>query len=329
LNSMSGETGGHAFLNGVGASKIADRIVDDSSCLFLASFDPAGFAQDSALRAIVKTRRNDIVLRTRGRLVIQSESARRTSSLLRAFGSAGTLEDPFELRAVLVPIGFEDGRYSALLQLSIPGTPLQGSTWDLGATLVARQKLRDETSGRLSISGPGVPVIYESELRFAPGAYDLIAVAHEASTGLIASDELHFEWPDVDGSPATVGPIALLQPGEGAFLREGKTRASGSVARIQSDGVQTDRPVALVGLVCRGRRQKGKIRVRRNLVGASVTEFPALEFVLQQDRCAQVRDVVPERSLAPGFYRYEVQVTQDDRELAEGQREFVAVGAGS
>jgi VWFA-related protein len=329
LSSMSGETGGHAFLNGVGASKIAERIVDDSSCVFLVSFDPTGFAQDSPLRAIVKTRREDIELRARGRIVIQSESARRTSELLRAFGSAGALSDPFELRAALVPTGFEDGQYSALLQLSVPGTPLQGSTWDLGATLVAREKIRDETSGRLSISGPGVPLIYESEIRFKPGAYELISVAHEGSSGLIASDELRFDWPAIDGSPATVGPIALLQPGEGAFLRDGETRSSGSVARVPSDGVLTDRPVALVGLVCRGRRQKGELEIRRSLVGASVTEFPQLEFDLELDRCAQLRDVVPEMTLAPGFYRYEVRVFQDERKLAEGQREFVAVGAGS
>ncbi len=326
LRDMAGETGGHAFLNGVSSGRISRRIIADSSCLFLISFDPTGLRQDMPLRAKVEIDRDDIEVRVRGRLVVQSDSARATSRLLRAFGSPGTITDPFEVKTSVIPTGFDGGAYTALLQLRVPGMPLHGTTWDLGVSVVFRDKVQQESSGRLSMSGPGVPIVYECELEFKPGSYEIVAVAHEASSGLIASQEITLDWPDDSELPATVGPIALLQPSSGAFLRAGETRSSGSLARDRSDPIFLDRPTALIGLVCRNRRRGGAVRVERRLVGNSAVDLPPLSFDLSEDRCAQLRDLLRENTLVPGAYRYEVRVLQHDRVVDERSREFVIVG---
>jgi hypothetical protein len=326
---MAGETGGHAFLNGVAAPRIAERIVADSSCLFLISFDPTGFREDMPLRAKVEIEREDVELRVRGRLVVQSDSARATSRLLRAFGSPETVEDPFEVTTHMIPTGFERGAYTALLQLSVPPLPLHGTTWDLGVSVVAGEKIHEESSGRLSLSGPGVRLVLETEVRLKPGTYEVVSVAHEASSGLIASDERSVSWPDPAGQPALVSTIALLQPASGAFLRDGRTRPNGSLARDPRRPVHSDRPAALVGLVCGSRRNKGDLLVQRALVGNSSVEFPPLSFDLHEGRCAQVRDVVPENTLAPGFYHYDVRVLQEGQPLHESSRDFVVLGPAS
>ena len=325
LRDLAAETGGYAFLNGIRASKIAERMMADSSCLFVASFDPSGFPQDAPLPVVVNIKRSDARVRVRGRMVLQSERTRLRACLVRAFDVPGTIPDAVSIRAGLVPTGFADGNYSALLQISVPGTSIQDATWDLGASLVREHKVRGEGSGRLSIGRPLVPVIFEAEMRFKPGDYEIVAVGHESSSGLVTSVEFEVAWPDPNQKRATIGPIAILQPFAGAFLRDGESRTFGSLVRSAPDPVLGGRPAALVGLVCRGRRQRGRFDVERSLVGESVVEFPALSFDLEEDRCAQVRDVVPANTLGPGYYRYEVRVLRDGETLDERRHEFLAV----
>ena len=57
----------------------------------------------------------------------------------------------------------------------------------------------------------------------------------------------------------------------------------------------------------------------------SEVQFPELQFRLDSERCAQIRDVIPAGSLGPGFYRYVVRVKQDEELLQEVAREFHAV----
>lgn len=325
LASLAMETGGEAFFHGASAGSIAGRIESDSGCLFLISFDPEGLPLDTPLRTVVKVERPDVKLRVRGRLVVQSDSSRLISSLLRAFGSPDSIPDPFDLHTGLIPTGFKKGAYSALLQLRVPGTPLQGASWEMGATVVAGEKVSDEASGRLTVSGPGVPVVFERELSFKPGDYEITSVAHEQTSGLIASNKLTVVWPDPDDKTTTIGPIALLQPVDAAFMRDGQSRTSGSMVRGPGDAVVSDRPTALVGLVCRGRKQQGTLGVLRSLVGDTVVDFPPLSFDLEEERCAQVRDLVPAGGLPAGAYRYLVRVFSGSRQLGEGGREFVVV----
>jgi hypothetical protein len=90
------------------------------------------------------------------------------------------------------------------------------------------------------------------------------------------------------------------------------------------DPLWNSRPAAFVGLVCRGKRG-GALRAERRLVGDTVHEFPDLHLDAEEQECAQVRDVVPSNTLRPGFYRYEIRVSNDDGILGEGRREFVAL----
>ena len=329
MRDMAGETGGQPFLHGIAAPRIVERIRADASCLYLASFDPSEFREDAPLRIVVKTPRDDIRIRSRGRLVVQSEAARRTSRLLLAFGSPGEISDPVEVRAVLVPTGFDEGTYSALLQLRVPGTPLQTTTWDLGASIVHRDRVSEETSGRMSVGAPGVQVIFETELRLKPGSYEIVAVVHETSSGLMASEQIDIDWPDPNREPGTVGPISLIQPADGAFLRAGSHRREGSVAIPPGDPVAANRPLALVGLVCRGRKERGGLSVERRLIGGSTVDYPPMEFDLERERCAQIRDLFPADTLGPGSYRYEMRVLQDERSLHQGSREFIVVAPPS
>ncbi|MCP3980109.1 MAG: hypothetical protein GY716_12455, partial [bacterium] len=330
MRNMAAETGGAAFLNGTAPPKIAKRIHDDSSCLFLISFDPSEFREDDPMRVIVEPRRDDVKLRVRGRMVFQSESARRTSELLRAFAAPDVVNDPFQVQVHVVPTGFADGEYQGLLQISVPQSPLPSATWDIGASIVRTDKVRDELSGRVTVNSPGVPIVFESEIEFRPGVYEIVAVAHETNSGLIASERIALDWPDPNRSKATISPISLLQPVPGAFLRSGESRPEGSLALEVGELVRGELPSAWVGVVCRGKKERGPLRVERNLTGESVVPLPPVDLDLSEDRCAQLRDLVPANTLGPGHYRYELRVLEPEgRELSTDVRQFAVAGPES
>lgn len=322
LANFASETGGHAFLRGDPAKRIAARVREDSSCVYVASFDATGFARDSPLRIIVKSRRDDVELRTRGRMVLQSREARLASRLLGAFSMERGNDFELELAASMIPTGFDDGRYRALLQVSVPGTSLPSAAWDLGASLVYRDQVFDEISGRLSVSQPGVSVVLEHELTLRPGLNEVVAVAHEVATDFVLSEHLRIDWPAPDLERAVGAPIALIQPTPGAFLRGNRTRSSGSLARSAAEPIDGSRPTVLMSLVCRNHEQKGTLSIGRILSGSAAVSFPPLEFDLGEDLCAQVRDLIPGETLAPGAYSYEVLVSQDGTALHRASLDF-------
>jgi VWFA-related protein len=330
LSSLAHETGGRAFLNGASAHTILKQLGADFSCLYLISLDPAGLTEDSAHRLAVHVTRPGVEVRSRGRIVLRSESSRLTSRLLGAFAAPGAADGEFAVGGELVPIGYRDRMYSALVQVRIPALALAGGTWDLGASLVSREKVRAETSGRVEVGGAGVPVVLEGEIRLPPGPFEFVAVAHEAATDLIASAQRRGSWPDPDHGPVTAGPIAVLQPEAGAFLRDGKTRSSGSVAFGDDRPVVTSQPTAFVGLVCRGRSRAEALRIERTLRGSSEVDFPPIDMdAAPAERCAQVRDLVPAQALGQGAYFYELRVLRGERVVGRAERSFVAVDPGS
>jgi VWFA-related protein len=323
LASLATETGGRVFRTGRRAAAVAGEILGDFSCVYTISFDPRGFAEDAPLRVVVEPLREGVAVRVKGRVVIESESTRLASRLLNAFATEGAAD--LGIRANLVPTGFDKGAYSALLQVSVPGSALADAQWEMGASTISADRVLDEVSGWLSVGRPGVPLVLESEVRLPPGPHEIVAVARESASDLILSDHFRIDWPDPDGQPATCAPVALVQPVAAAFLRDGESRTSGSLARSEGDAARTDLPTALLGLVCRGRRHQGALRVERALVGASRVEFPVLEFDSKEHRCAQIRDLIPPGSLGPGYYRYVVRVARSDETLHETDREFFAV----
>ncbi len=324
LGNLAAETGGEAFLRGRPARKIARGILDDFSCMYVVTYDPLDLPENAPLRVVVKVKREGVILQSRGRTVIRGESARMAARLRSAFLFDRDPASGSELTAQLVPTGFDNGTYSGLLQISAPGMALPSTVWDIGASIVFRDKVREEVSGRHQLRDSDVDIVLEREIRIEPGLNEIVAVAHETTTDLVLSARLQIDWPDPDKRRITTGPISVLQPETAAFVRVKDQRSSGSLARPTRDGIDPTRPTALVGLVCRNKRMKGALDVERTLEGGSSIEFPPLEFELAEDRCAQIRDVIPARSLGPGTYRYTVRVLHDGELVDESVQPFVA-----
>lgn len=323
LKAMALETGGQAFLNGVASPKIAKAILEDLRCLYVISFDPADLPQDVALRVAVRTDRPKVKLETRGRLVVQSESTRLSSRLLSTFAAPEMEASDVPMRLGVIPVGYEKGKFRARVQVAIPPQPVAGAVWDLGASLVSKGQIRDDASGRLTVPTPNVPIVLEQEMSFGSGPYELVAVAHEKTTDQTASIRLEGAFPDLEVHLASVGPISILQPSKGAYLRNGTTRGTGSILFGEDDPLSVGPPTAAIGLVCRARDQKGRLVVERSIVGEAETRFPDQTLELGEDRCAQILDVIPEKTLSPGRFRYVIRVMGSEGELARGERSFV------
>ncbi len=322
LSTLSLETGGQAFLNGLPAQKIARRILDDLACLFVFSFDPLGLPEDEPLPLTVVVGKRGVEAHARGRLVVQSETARLTSRLFAAFAAPGSSSGTLPLRAAVVPTGYSEGRFGGLVQIFVPASPYPNAGWDVGASLLTPGSVRDEASARVEVARGGVPVVLEREVRFAPGPFEIVAVARETSTDEIVSRRVEGEWPDPRSAAAWVGPVVLLQPAAGAFHRAGATLSRGSLAVPEEEPLSGDRAAALVTMVCGGTRSGGKIRVARTLTGAAAVEFPEIDLEAA-DPCVQIRDLVPAGTLGPGEFRYDLRVLGAGREIAGGSREIV------
>lgn len=322
LVSMGVETGGRAFLNGVPPRKMTRAILDDLSCMYLISFDPGTLPQDKPLTVALKSPHKKLKIQTRGRIVIRSEGTRRTDRLLAAFATSredGGTTHP--IRGTVVPTDFRDGQYAALLQVSIPATEVVGATWDIGTSIVARGKVREDTSGRVTTPQPGVPIAFEALVTFPPGPYELVTVAHETTTDQVFSRRFDGTWPDPNDAPATVSPVAILQPSTGAFVRDGETKPRGALALGSDPLLEPDRATALVGLVCRARGNRRELRVERELSGENAVQFPTLSFG-SEDRCVQLRDLVPGGTMTAGAFAYHVRVFEGDEIVATGTTEF-------
>jgi VWFA-related protein len=326
LVGMALESGGRAFLNGVRARKIAAQVKDDLTCVYLLSFDASHLRQNTTHRVVVRVDRPEVDIHVRGQLTVQSESRRLTSRLMAAFASPQSARPQLEVNGVVVPTGFVDGRYSALVQLHVPGSPLPTASWDLGLSLISRGEVAADASGRVSVSGPGVPVVLESEMRFRPGPFRLVAVAHETTGNEVGTGEIEDDWPDPNDAAVTLGPVAVLQPAPAAILRDDVLRRDGAIGIGEGGLARTDRPTALIGLVCRAKGNKGRLRIERKLTGEedSSAPFGPMQLDLGEDRCAQIRDFIPAGSMSSGMFTYEIRVFDKQEEVASAARRFAA-----
>jgi hypothetical protein len=245
--------------------------------------------------------------------------------LLASMISPETSAQMIPLQLELVPTGFVDKSFTALVQLSVSGSSGNGGTWDLAASAVSGGRVTEDGSGRIVTSHAGALVVLEREMRFAPGPYEIVGVAQNELTGALGSRREEGRWPDPDAQDAVVGPIAVLQPVRGAFLREGRASSTGALARSADETAKTDRPTALVGLICRRRGLDGPLHVERVLVGETEAPFVPMDFLPEDGRCVQVRDLVPAGTLLEGAFRYQVRVVRNGAEIARGERRFVAV----
>jgi len=324
LVSLAAETGGEAFLRGVKSTKIAARIKDDLSCMYLLSFDAARLPRNEAVAVKLTSDRAGVTVKARGQIFIQSHAARQTSRLLSAFTAPDAISGGGRVRGRLVPVGFEDGEFKAMLQVQVAGSPLSGVTWDVGASVLFRDKVREDDSGRVSISGAGTPVVFESVMSFPPGPYEIAMVAHETSSDEVLTGKLEGEWPDPDDEQASVGPIAVMQPAAAVFLRDGATKSRGALELNESSPLSPDQPTAILSIVCWSKSTKGVLEIQRSLVGESSVSFPPLQLQADDAQCAPLQDLVPANTMTEGSFKYEVRVMQKDVELATGNRAFDA-----
>jgi VWFA-related protein len=325
LSGLALETGGRAFLNGVSAAWIARRVRSDLGCFYLLSFDPTPFPEDAPLAVLVRSTRKGVQVRTRSQTVVQSERARLHSRLMSAFAAPTAVDGGDELVPRIVPTSYRDGQFLALVQLPVPGSPLSGAGWDLGVSLISRGIVAQEAAGRVSVEAAGVPVVFETEMRFRPGPYEIVAVAHDTAAGSILTGQVEGSWPDIDDALATVTSFAVLQPVEAAFSREGDLRTSGSVAHGEPTAVRTDRPTALIGLICLRRPKDGPLNVERTLRGADEVKFGRMPLDFGEERCTQLRDIIPADTMTDGGFVYETRIFAGETEIARGHRAFFAV----
>lgn len=347
LRSFSAETGGEMFFGGDDATtmrRIVKSIERDFDCFYVLSFPADGLPEDGPMRVVVRLNpdteaganaERDFKVRTRGQLVVQSESRRTESKLLAAHLSTGTLDGDIG-RGAAIPLGYRNGKFEALVQFVVrtPDLPpgiVADSLWDLGMTKISGVDVTGDISARIGTDNPSAPVILETRWDFEPGKASVMAVGHEQRLGQLATAKLELDWPDPDKSALSVSPIAAVQPHDGAFLEKAggseKTRLQGPIAL--SDGVAlVDRPLALVGLVCRSKKMKDDVWIVRELSGGSTVEFPPIRWTFEGERCIHLRDVLKNGQMGWGDYVYDIKVFENEAmtgpPAASGQRVFSA-----
>jgi hypothetical protein len=325
LKALTLDTGGDAFLGGASVANMARKIEADAACVYILSFDPKPFPEDRPLSIDVSVKVPGVRARTRTHLVIQSESARRSSMLLAAFLATGSGGDTSPIHGGVVPLDVKNGALRLLVQTSLPATnDAQRATWDLGMSIVSGAIVTREASGRVTVEHPGVAIALESDMEVESGDFEIAAAAVEDLSGRIAGGRIKGTWAGKVGASGIVG-IAVLQHTSGAFLRDGKIRDNGSLVIAEDQAVRADLPTAFVTLICRTSRKQQAARVHSELKGDATITFPPTEIALKESACAQIRDVVPAGSLPEGSFTYTVRV--DGAETAASRNVVVAAAA--
>ena len=229
------------------------------------------------------------------------------------------------VRGVVIPTGFQGGRYSAMIQIAVDGSPLPDAAWDLEGSFVSQGQTPADFSGRVVAGEPGTPVVLEVQVAFRPGPYSLTLVARETTAGQSGTRTFEGRWPDPGKESGTVSPVVILQPAAGAFVRGERERGQGALARAEQDPIRTQLPTALVSVVCRGANLPDLVWVERKLGSAAPVDFQTIHLLPGGDQCAQVRDIISPGTLREGHFRYEVHVLTKNGEIASGFREFDAV----
>jgi len=324
LAGLAAETGGRVFLHGASAETIARRLHDDLDCLALISFAPGDLPRDRALSVRVVARRQGVRVSVRPSVVVRGEATRRRERIAQAFLESGTPGEPGVLSLAVIPTDTGEDHYSALIQIALPPVEDSGTTWEVGVSLVTESDVVGETAGRAVLDRPGVPLIYEAEIEFPPGPYELIAVAHDGARDRVVSARVVGRWPDLGPKQSGFGPLIALQPVQAAFVRGDSARRRGSRGLDEGARVDPAHPLALVGLACGG----GGFTVERRLVGESANGFPEIRPAAGE-RCVLFRDVVPAGTLGGGNFAYEavLRSLDDGAVLGTAERRFVVPDA--
>ncbi len=225
---------------------------------------------------------------------------------------------------MVIPIGFQGAKYSAMIQIAVNGSPLPDATWEFDSSFISVNRKLQEFSGRVVAEEPDTPVVFEVQVEFEPGPYTLMLWARETTAGQSGTRMFEGRWPDPDKESGTVSPVVILQPAAGAFVRGERASGQGALARAEEDPIRTQLPTALVSVVCRGANLPDLVRVERKLGSAAPVDFQTIHLLPGKDQCAQVRDMIPPDTLREGHFRYEVRLVTKNGEVASGFREFDA-----
>jgi VWFA-related protein len=316
------ETGGKSFLGAADATQIASRILDDLSCLFVLSFHALDQKEDRSTPVWIEIDKPGIELQYRPRLIALSEKARTRIRLASAFWSGDRSRE--SARVVAVPTGFEKGKYTVLVQFAIPGSPIAGSDWDMGLTAVFGGTRTQATSGRVAVNQPGLPLIFEAEMRFKPGEFTITAVAENNDHGQVISTKIDGTLPNPDDEEPFVASVVMLQRANGAFVRGEATKTSGSLAHGDEHWLSPDRPVGILALVC-GNKRAGSVTAGRSLEGASEVSFDTVEHDFTEERCALLVDSIDANVLTSGRFSYAIDLNRGEETVAESLRDFLVV----
>lgn len=339
LRSFALETGGRFFLGSDLTSettKVANAVGEDLSCMYLLSFDPPERLKEDALLAVrveLDPPRKGVELVTRGQIVIPSKSRRDTTRLLATFASADVGKTE-AIRAAVIPTGFKDGKYTSLVQAAVPGSPLSASVWDVGLSVVGRGRVEHQISARVETSDANVPVVLEAEIDFEPGEYTVVMVAREEKTGTVARGELQLDWPRSTPGVALAGPIAVVRPFAGIFVRNGRAtpKSAGALAlAANGDFADPAHPSTLAGVVCRGStKQRLTLKLQSRLAGQTAVDFPEMDLAFEPgERCVMILNDIPPGAMGTGEFVYSVDLVgrlpANVAQAELGQRKFVAI----
>ena len=320
MDSLASETGGRSFAQNATARLISKEIREDLECVFLIGFDADRFRADTVHLLKITSSDPRVKLSHRGLFINTSEEARLRSRMLSAFVNPEDGKTGDRLPAYMIPLGFSEGRWRALLQIQFAGSPTARTAWDLGASLVGGERVLAERSRRVELDALGAPAAYETEISFKPGTIDLLAVARESTTNLILSGTTRQDWqsPNPERSP----PVQILQEKNAIIIRDEETRSQGLWVLGENDPLIGEKSAAFVGVACRGRSGGDGWSVERQIQGKSVVSFPSVPLESKKDRCLQVRDLVPPASLGAGDYIYRLQVSHRGKVLHVQERSF-------
>jgi hypothetical protein len=319
IASLALNTGGRHFLGGASDEGIQQAILRDTSCRGQIGFDPTGLPLDRPLSFRVETPKGGPRLRVPPRIVIQSDRERIRARLLAATLGVSDGDASTEVLATVIPIGFANGEFEAMLQITARATTGDARRWDLGASILLDGRLIAAVQKGIEVPRPGIPVVLEHVVRFPPGGVSVEAVAHAIADDRIGRWTYRGDWEAPGAEGVSLTPIVMLQPGAGAIVRDGEARIGGSLAVESTNMVRADAPIAFVALLCGGGDGLG-VEVKRSLEGDRRVEFETFPATFESDGvdCRQIRDVIPAGTLGDGAFRYTARVEAGGRVLAEG-----------
>ncbi len=324
LASMALDTGGRFFLNGIAPERIAESVAADQSCWYLVSFAPSGWDLDRPLNLGVWPKTKGLRVETRSALVIPSrETLTQTRLIAVHFDDPALQSRP--LSVSFYPVGGSTKSFQVLAQVRLPerDVPLaRDALWDVGFDVMSQGEIVAHSSSGVTWRGSGQPPVYQTTLSLPAGPYEIVAVAHEASSDSIRAGRLNGTWPPLPADPVTLSLPALAQPQSGGIVLDGKVRATGIVVRGDGNPVDPRTSVAFVTAACVEGPKDAVFRAERRIVGATEVSFAPMRLSPDEGRCVQIRDLVAAHSLGAGRLTYFVRILSGDTEIASQELPF-------